>query len=246
MEDKTYNLERARAVSSHIQTSVVPAERELLYDLARRTTNRGCIVEIGSWRGCSTIFLGHGSKAGAGAPVYAIDPHTGSSESHRHFGEINTLDEFKANMEGAGLSGLVQPIVATSAAAAEDWTEPIELLFIDGAHDYEFVRMDWDLWVPHVIEGGWVALHDTNVSEYPGVKRVVKESIFASNNYRNVHFVGSLLVAQKVTRCSFKERVGRGCAHILRYPDDWARTLNWQIIPRPVRKLAHSLLTRLK
>jgi len=55
-------------------------EGELLYDLAKNCKGNGVIVEIGSWTGKSTIWLGKGSKAGNKVKVYAIDPHTGSSE----------------------------------------------------------------------------------------------------------------------------------------------------------------------
>jgi hypothetical protein len=39
-------------------------EGELLYNLAKNCTGKGVIVEIGSWKGKSTIWLGKGSKAG--------------------------------------------------------------------------------------------------------------------------------------------------------------------------------------
>ena len=37
-------------------------EGELLYNLAKNCTGEGVIVEIGSWQGKSTIWLGRGSK----------------------------------------------------------------------------------------------------------------------------------------------------------------------------------------
>ena len=42
-------------------------EGEALYDLAKRCEGRGVIVEIGSWKGKSTICLGIGSRAAAAA-----------------------------------------------------------------------------------------------------------------------------------------------------------------------------------
>ena len=50
------------------------AECELLYDLASQIDDY-CIVEIGSYRGKSTVSLGLGSLAGYGVNVYAIEPH---------------------------------------------------------------------------------------------------------------------------------------------------------------------------
>jgi predicted O-methyltransferase YrrM len=62
-------------------------EGEALYDLARECTGRGVIVEIGSWKGKSTICLGLGSRAGSSVRIFAVDPHA----DYRH-------GEFKDNI----------------------------------------------------------------------------------------------------------------------------------------------------
>src|SRR5579871_2007365 len=49
-------------------------EAELLFEAAMSVTS-GCIVEIGSYRGRSTVALAAGSRSGAKAPVFAIEPH---------------------------------------------------------------------------------------------------------------------------------------------------------------------------
>jgi predicted O-methyltransferase YrrM len=46
----------------------------LLYCLAKEAKT-GCIVEVGSYRGKSSVFLGKGSLAGFQLPVYAVEPH---------------------------------------------------------------------------------------------------------------------------------------------------------------------------
>ena len=52
-------------------------EAALLYHLARQTTT-GSIVEVGSYRGRSTVALAKGALAGGNRPVYAVDPHENS------------------------------------------------------------------------------------------------------------------------------------------------------------------------
>jgi MMP 1-O-methyltransferase len=170
-------------------------EGEALYELARGCEGRGVIVEIGSWKGKSTICLGLGSRAGNAVRIFAIDPH-----ADYRFGD------FKANVERAGIQDLVTPMASLSQAAADDFTEPIELLFVDGSHEVDLVREDFDKWVPKVVDCGWVAFHDTTWTEGP--RRVVGERIYRSRRFADVRFVvGSLTVARKVAANTLADRV---------------------------------------
>lgn len=51
------------------------SEVDFLYRLGRLNHCRGAIVEIGSFKGKSTIALARGAAAADRALVYAIDPH---------------------------------------------------------------------------------------------------------------------------------------------------------------------------
>ena len=169
-------------------------EGEALYELARRCRGNGVIVEIGSWKGKSTVCLGLGSRAGEAVPVYAIDPHA----DHR-FGD------FKTNVERAGISELVRPIASLSQAAADGFDEPIELLFVDGSHEYDLVLEDFEKWVPKVVDGGWVAFHDTTWTDGP--RKVVGQAIYRSRRFKDVRFVvGSTTVARKVGKNALVDR----------------------------------------
>src|SRR5262245_24255867 len=86
-------------------------EGRLLYRLARRCTGRGAIVEIGSWKGKSTIWLGHGSRAGRDLEIHAVDPHAGVIARDQNSGVASTFEEFQDNIVAAGLDDLVVPHV---------------------------------------------------------------------------------------------------------------------------------------
>src|SRR4051812_18955096 len=88
-----------------------PSEGRVLFRLASQCTGRGVIVEIGSWKGKSTIWLGKGSKMGKRAEIHAIDPHTGSPQHREALGEVWTFEEFKRNIKGAEIDDLVVPHV---------------------------------------------------------------------------------------------------------------------------------------
>ena len=186
--------ERVKPLIADVPGWLTDEEGEALYDLARACTGKGVIVEIGSWKGKSTICLGLGSRAGASLPIYAVDPH-----ADYRFGD------FKTNVEHAGITDLVRPIASLSQPAADDFDEPIELLFVDGSHEYDLVLEDFEKWVPKVIDGGWVAFHDTTWTAGP--RKVVGEAIYRSRRFKDVRFViGSTTVARKVQRNSLPDR----------------------------------------
>jgi len=170
-------------------------EGEALYELAKRCEGRGVIVEIGSWKGKSTICLGLGSRAGNNVRIFAVDPH-----ADYRFGD------FKANVERAGIADLVTPIASLSQPAAADFHERIELLFVDGSHEEALVEEDFDKWVPKVVDRGWVAFHDTTWTAGP--RRVVGRRVYRSRTFKDVRFVvGSTTLARKVAANSPADRL---------------------------------------
>jgi predicted O-methyltransferase YrrM len=206
-------------------------EGETLYRLAKACTGRGVIVEIGSWRGKSTTCLGLGSKAGNHVPVYALDPHA-----------EHTFADFRRNIEAAGISDLVRPVPGRSQELAAGFEEPIELLFIDGAHQYELVREDFDRWVPKVVEGGVVAMHDTTWFEGP--KRVADELIFKSRRFKDARYVfSSTSVATKVAENTAADRLrNRFGLLVKRSVELTRRVADKDRLPGPLQRLGRRLL----
>jgi predicted O-methyltransferase YrrM len=208
-------------------------EGEALFELARACSGSGVIVEIGSWKGKSTICLGLGSRAGASVPVYAVDPH-----ADYRFGD------FKTNVERAGITDLVRPIASLSQPAADNFEEPIELLFVDGSHEYDLVLEDFEKWVPKVVEGGWVAFHDTTWTAGP--RKVVGDAVYRSKRFKDLRFVvGSTTVARKVPGNSLADRARN--RYVL-----GVKTAFWlgssvlkrqrKLLPKPVERLGRRFL----
>jgi MMP 1-O-methyltransferase len=181
-----------------------PLEGRLLYRLAAEADPAGAIVEIGSWHGRSTTWLAAGARAGRGARVVAIDPHRGTSL--RDEGE-DSEPILRANLERAGLGDGVRIVVATSSAAAAGWTEPISLLWIDGDHAEEAVRLDLELWTRHLLPGAAVALHDTFV--FPGPERAVRDLLVRSRRYTGFAWAETTTAARLCERLSPPARLHR-------------------------------------
>lgn len=66
--------------------------------------------------------------------------------------------------------------------------ESIDLLHIDGLHDYINIKRDWDLYYPKVRKGGIIILHDT-FSQHEGPPKLIKE--LESLNLKIKHFTSS-------------------------------------------------------
>lgn len=165
----------------------------LLYRLAADSTVSGSIVEIGSAWGRSTIFLAAGLRYCGEGRVRAIDPHTGDHWFLEREGldQIDSFSEFTANIRRFSLHEWVEPIVATShAAAGPTAAEPSRLLFIDGLHTYAGIRQDIDDWVPGVAPGGVIVFDDyDNTEPGVGVRQAVDE------------LLGSGMVEPKLRNC---------------------------------------------
>lgn len=131
---------------------------------AAAATRRGDqIVEIGSFRGRSTIVLA--GAAPDGVAVVAIDPHAGNDRGPQEiegFGPQAAADHqaFLANLATAGVRHRVRHVRAFSHAAHREVVGDIAVLYIDGAHRYGPARADIRDWGRRVRPGGSLLIHD--------------------------------------------------------------------------------------
>jgi predicted O-methyltransferase YrrM len=188
-------------IEDNIRGALYEGEGMLLHGLAKKCQGKGVIVEIGALLGKSTAYLALGSKAGANIRVYAIDPFNGGDSMPRSlwikklFAKGSFYSTFKENMRKAELSDIVTAIPLRSTEALSKVDEQIELLFVDGAHDYRSVRNDVSLYYPRVIPRGTIALHDRNLK---GVNRVIREIVQEQKWVQEVETFKSISVCRKL------------------------------------------------
>ncbi len=146
-------------------------EAEQLYQLAREASRFGPCLEIGSYCGKSTAYLGLACKENGGV-LFSIDHHRGSEEQQpgeeffdpelfdRETGLIDTFKIFKKTISDFSLEDTVVPIVAHSEVTARFWSTPLSMVFIDGGHTFEAAFTDYNSWVSHLMPGGFLLIHD--------------------------------------------------------------------------------------
>jgi predicted O-methyltransferase YrrM len=160
-------LELARACKGFLDEE----EGVRLFELARTHAGLGPVVEIGSYCGKSSIYLGAGVRE-AGGLLVCVDHHRGSEEHQPgegyhdpelyddQAGAMDTLFELRRNLHEAGLEATTVVMVAGSTAAARVCADGLGMVFIDGGHSSEAANADYEAWAHKVAPGGILAIHD--------------------------------------------------------------------------------------
>src|SRR5256885_8307811 len=160
------------------------------------TPGQGVILEIGSFKGKSTVGLASIAARYHLGKVVAVDPHTApSSTDPRLRGQASSFEDFRHTLARAGLTDHVEVHRKLSRDLATGWTRPIRLLWIDGDHTYPGAKQDLDLFAPHLATGGVVALHDV-LHNFAGPIRVFVEDVLGSDRYGPAGCCGSIGWAQ--------------------------------------------------
>ena len=146
-------------------------EGKRLYEVALEAGKLGPCLEIGSYCGKSTIYLGTACRE-TGTILFSIDHHRGSEEQQpgqeyfdpelfdAYTGCVDTFIIFRKTIATFDLEDTVVPMVCKSEVAARLWATPLSLVFIDGGHTYEAAFTDYNAWAGHIIPGGYLLIHD--------------------------------------------------------------------------------------
>lgn len=194
--------ETALQAVNRIDGWLTDKEAGMLYDYAQAA--RGPIVEIGSCYGRSTAALALGSMSGGKHPVYAVESFLGVPPMDRPTcnGEnpgwaCSSPELLRANLDTAGVNGLVKIVPKPSHEAFGDVPDDIDLLFIDGGHDYISVKTDIGLYAPKVRVGGRIVMHDATPAD-PGVLQALNETLTQDNaRWQPLYRVDSAVIYER-------------------------------------------------
>lgn len=187
-----------------------------LYDAALTVAVDDPLLEIGSYCGKSTIYLGAAARAGQSV-LYSIDHHRGSEEHQPgeeyhdprlvdpETGRVDTLPMFRRTIEDAGLLDWVVPIVARSDVVRNMWQTPLSLVFIDGGHSLDAARKDF-LWSTAVRLGGLLAIHDVFPDPEDGGRPpfAIYKQALETREFEEIVEEGSLRVLKRVREPGYR------------------------------------------
>jgi predicted O-methyltransferase YrrM len=148
-------VEKVRMVNSLLATE----DKEVLAKYAKRVSENGVIVDVGTHQGSSAFTMALASKKSV--KVFTVDP--------------NAWDSFLTKRKELNLMNKVFYLQETSVNASQEWSRPINLIFIDAIHSYGGIMEDFQAWSKFVKKGGYMIFHDYLL--YEGIKEAVDELV---------------------------------------------------------------------
>jgi len=193
-------------------------QAHLLYEEASLLRPGSLALEIGSHQGRSTVVLAHALRARESRLV-ALDPFV----EGRLFGGTGTRAKFERNVREAGVAEVVELVPAYSTKARPEWRRSLDLLYIDGKHDYWTVSDDLR-WADHLPQGAAVLVHDAFSSI--GVTLGLLRQLLTHRHLAYQRRVGSLALFQ-VRRVRWADRI-----RLLRELPWWMRNVFVKVLLR--------------
>ena len=157
-----------------ISTWTTQEELLTLYRLASRCAENAVALEIGSYLGAATCYIGAGLARNAGR-IICVD--TWQNETMPD-GLRDTYSEFKANT--LALQARITTIRKRSDELAPgELPDRLDFVFLDGDHSYAATRHDFLLVAERIAPEGIIAFHDATA--FQGVSRVIGEALTTGN-----------------------------------------------------------------
>lgn len=160
-----------------------PDEVKRFYELARDVRALGTIVNIGVEYGKSCFLFGVANPL---VTIYGIDI---------------SMKPLPVRLEASNY----KMIETDSGKLIKSWTQPIDLLFVDGDHSYGGVTADLG-YCEHVVRGGHVIFHDCyewdgsgKVHQIcPEVNQVVSEWIACTDEFEELPWVATSRIFRRL------------------------------------------------
>jgi predicted O-methyltransferase YrrM len=195
------------ARSRRIQGWVRNVEAVALAQASYQLPADAVIVEVGSFLGCSAVLLAGARKLRGSGRLHCIDPFDASGDAFSvpvyraiaRRGRRSLRRRFERNITRAGLADWVHVHQGLSSDIVRTWSEPIDLLFLDGDHAHPAARRTFDEWRPFLKPGAIVAIHNSSRGyrreNHDGSARL-GEYVADSPEFEEVSFVDSLTFAR--------------------------------------------------
>ncbi len=124
------------------------------------------VVEIGVYEGASALALA--GVLDQQADLHLIDPFGKHPDALPSGWGATEWATRRVLARAARPTPSIHWHIALSHEVAESFSEPVDLVFIDGDHSEAGCELDWESWRPHVRPGGSVVFHDARADQTGG------------------------------------------------------------------------------
>jgi len=194
-----HDLNGIKKSVKNIEGHLSEKEIEFLYLAASYPSAEGEILEIGSFKGKSTVVLAQSALNCGNKKIVCVDPFTSPSCTDPDLGaQSSSFQEFIDNLRQAGVEENVEYHRDFSYNLVINWDKTIRLLWIDGDHTYKGVKSDFDNFNRYLSEGALVMFHDV-LHRFDGPIRVFIEDVIYSDHFGLAGCCGSIGWAQYST-----------------------------------------------
>jgi predicted O-methyltransferase YrrM len=165
-------------------TSVTTGQRMVLLEAVKQTEQINLpIVEVGAWRGATTVALAAATRR----TIFAVDPFDSYPGAE---------SDMQIMLNRTRSINRVKHVRLRSGKAAEALAgERFSLIFIDAIHDYINTWFDFLVWERLLAPGGIIAFHD--VDDHVGTNLACRR-VLRQKNYKVWGYCPNLVAFEKV------------------------------------------------
>jgi hypothetical protein len=143
------------ALSPHTTNGMVrDHEAYILYRIADTLPAQAVAIEIGCWKGKSSISI-----------CWGLDNFNGIENKPGWEKGAEVKKAFERNIATANATAYCTLHDMSSGDFSNHWNQDVDFVFIDGCHLYDAARFDIFAFMKFVKPGGWVAFHDIGMKE---------------------------------------------------------------------------------
>jgi hypothetical protein len=187
--EKDTFVDMVKTIDGHLTDK----EMHFLFIVGAIKTSTGDILEIGSYKGRSTILLSKAAEFAGNTMLYAVDPLTLPSETDPNNNGNNTKNEFYSNIKKHNAKLIFNEML--SQDLAKQWDKPLRFLWIDGDHTFKGAQIDFLGFAKFLVPGGIIGFHDV-LNGHTGPLQVFAQEVLLNSKFGACGVVGSIGWAQ--------------------------------------------------
>ena len=161
------------------------SHEELFNTILKKSPDSGVWVEIGSFIGKSMAYIYCESlQKNKKYEFHTVDPFLSHPETENFYKMFkidgnNLYGEFLKNIEP--IKDNINHYKSTSVEVSKKFNdESVDVIYIDGAHDYDSVKADIQSWFPKMKKTSIMAFDDY-LSRHTGLRKAVDEFVIKEN-----------------------------------------------------------------